>query len=198
VLTDPATGFLSRPAIGALPVRGIGWSHPKPSRRGGISPGRPLPRPSMTPERQRLEALFLSQLGWIERVVAAFPVARLARDDAGRLRLLDDSELIEDDYAVFRKFRGESALDDLSRRRHCDAIPGLTHPSVGRWRPSAAARRGGALCRSTRDPGLPRWTAAEPSRGIAGTAGHSGPNRIASSGPCSTSCRSGNPGARSR
>src|SRR6266498_2338556 len=65
----------------------------------------------MTPERQRLEALFLSQLGWIERVVAAICRRHgLARDDAEDFASWTTLKLIENDYAVLRKFRGESAV----------------------------------------------------------------------------------------
>jgi len=102
--------------------------------------------PSMPPERQRLEALFLSQLGWIERVVAA--VSRrngLARDDADDFASWTTLRLIEDDYAVFRKFRGESALTTYLTVVIAMLFRDYRTHRWGRWRPSAAARRRGPL-----------------------------------------------------
>jgi RNA polymerase sigma factor for flagellar operon FliA len=100
----------------------------------------------MTPERQRLEALFLSQLGWIERVVAA--VCRrhgLPRDDADDFASWTTLRLIEDDYAIFRKFRGESALTTYLTVVIAMLFRDYRTHRWGRWRPSAAARRRGAL-----------------------------------------------------
>lgn len=100
----------------------------------------------MTLERQRLEALFLSQLGWIERVVAS--VSRrngLARDDAADFASWTTLRLIEDDYAVLRKFRGESALTTYLTVVIAMLFRDYRTHRWGRWRPSAAARRRGPL-----------------------------------------------------
>jgi RNA polymerase sigma factor (sigma-70 family) len=100
----------------------------------------------MTPERQRLEALFLSQLGWIERVVAAISRRNgLARDDADDFASWTTLRLIEEDYAVFRKFRGESALTTYLAVVIAMLFRDYRTHRWGRWRPSAAARRRGSL-----------------------------------------------------
>jgi RNA polymerase sigma factor (sigma-70 family) len=100
----------------------------------------------MTPERQRLEALFLSQLGWIERVVAAICRRHgLARDDADDFASWTTLKLIEDDYAVLRKFRGESAVTTYLAVVIAMLFRDYRTHRWGRWRPSAAARRRGAL-----------------------------------------------------
>ena len=100
----------------------------------------------MTPERQRLEALFLSHLGWIERVVAAISRRNgLARDDADDFASWTTLRLIEEDYAVFRKFRGESALTTYLAVVIAMLFRDYRTHRWGRWRPSAAARRRGSL-----------------------------------------------------
>jgi len=100
----------------------------------------------MTPDRQRLEALFLSQLGWIERVVAAISRRNgLARDDADDFASWTTLRLIEDDYGVFRKFRGESALTTYLAVVIAMLFRDYRTHRWGRWRPSAAARRRGPL-----------------------------------------------------
>jgi RNA polymerase sigma factor (sigma-70 family) len=100
----------------------------------------------MTPERQRLEALFLSQLGWIERVAAAICRRHgLARDDADEFASWTTLKLIEDDYAVLRKFRGESAVTTYLAVVIAMLFRDYRTHRWGRWRPSAAARRRGAL-----------------------------------------------------
>jgi RNA polymerase sigma factor (sigma-70 family) len=70
------------------------------------------PRPEVTPlERQQCEILFLGNLAWIER--AAMLTCRRhgihgadAEDFASGVKL----RMIQDDYAVLRKFRGESSV----------------------------------------------------------------------------------------
>ena len=62
-----------------------------------------------TGERQRLEALFLGQLGWIKR--AARALCRrygLSSDEAADFTSWAKLKLVEDDYAALAKFRGES------------------------------------------------------------------------------------------
>jgi len=97
-------------------------------------------------ERTAREELFRAHLPQIERVIAAICrrwgwFGDQADDFAQEVKL----KLIEDDYAVLRRFRGKSRLKtflyavihNLARdylvRRH------------GKWRPSRAARRGGAI-----------------------------------------------------
>jgi RNA polymerase sigma factor for flagellar operon FliA len=96
-------------------------------------------------DRQQLEATFLAQLPAIEQIARSlcrrYGLDREESDDfVGLTRL----KLVEDDYAVLRKFRGESSITTylavviamLMRERHVR--------TAGRWRPSAEARRQGA------------------------------------------------------
>jgi len=86
------------------------------------------------------EALFLEHLGWIERV-AALACSKggvwgtEAEDFASRVK----SDLMADDYAVIRRFRGESQfktyLASVITRRFHD----YTRERLGRWRTSTAA-----------------------------------------------------------
>ncbi len=68
---------------------------------------------------------------------------RLAPEDAEELRSIVFLKLIEDDYAVLRKFRGESRLGTylttVVQRQALDYL----NAKWGKWRPSRAARRMG-------------------------------------------------------
>lgn len=98
------------------------------------------------PDRQRLEALFLSQLGWIQRVVAVICRRHgLGREEAEDFASWATLRLIEDDYAVLRKFRGESALTTYLAVVIAMLFRDYRVQRWGRWRPSAAARRHGTL-----------------------------------------------------
>jgi RNA polymerase sigma factor for flagellar operon FliA len=100
----------------------------------------------MTQERQKLEALFLSQLGWIERVLAVTCRRHaLAHAEAEDFASWVTLRLIEDDYAVFRKFRGESSLTTYLAVVIAMLFRDYRTQRWGRWRPSAAARRRGPL-----------------------------------------------------
>jgi RNA polymerase sigma factor for flagellar operon FliA len=88
------------------------------------------------------EALFLEHLVWIDKV-AALACSRggvsdtEAEDFAARVK----AELMADDYAVIRRFRGDSTfktyLASVVTRRFHDA----TRERLGRWRSSAAAEK---------------------------------------------------------
>jgi RNA polymerase sigma factor for flagellar operon FliA len=92
--------------------------------------------------RSEAEALFLENLRWIERVAAALCRRHgidgaEAEDAVAWVRMM----VIEDDYAVLRRFRGDSAVTtyltvaiSLLFREH-------RIRERGRWRPSAAAQR---------------------------------------------------------
>jgi len=92
------------------------------------------------------EALFLSQLPVIERVIS-FVSSRhhlpgLEADDfASHVKL----KLIEDDYGILRKFQGRSSirtyLTVVIQRLFLD----YRISAWGKWRPSAEAARGGAI-----------------------------------------------------
>ena len=92
------------------------------------------------------EAQLVENLPLIERIVGA--LARrygMGVDDAAELSSAIKLRIVEDDYAVFRKFRGESALSTyltvviaMMAREHRVA-------ERGRWRPSAASQRIGPV-----------------------------------------------------
>ena len=92
------------------------------------------------------EALFLSEIATVERVIA-FVVARR------RLRAVDAEEfashvkmkLIEDDYAVLRKFEGRSSLRTYLTVVIQRLLADYRAAALGRWRPSAEARRAGEV-----------------------------------------------------
>jgi RNA polymerase sigma factor (sigma-70 family) len=98
----------------------------------------------MIADRERLEALFLDNLAWIERTVAA--VCRrhgFNADDVPDVTSWVKLRLVEDEYAVFRKFRGESAVTTYLTVVVAMLIREYRVQCWGRWRPSAAARRHG-------------------------------------------------------
>jgi len=97
--------------------------------------------PATTAEEQ-----FVASLPLIERIVSA--IARrhlLSASDAEEFGAWAKARLIEDDYAVFRKFGGRSSLSTylvvVLRNLYRDHQNSLW----GRWRPSAAAKRFGPV-----------------------------------------------------
>ena len=92
------------------------------------------------------EALFVSQLPLIERVIA-FVSSRehLAPSEIDDFSSSATLRLIENDYAILRAYQGRSSLRTyltvVIRRLLLDYRAKLW----GKWRPSADARRGGAL-----------------------------------------------------
>jgi RNA polymerase sigma factor (sigma-70 family) len=91
---------------------------------------------------QNPESLFLEHLGWIDRV-AAMTCSQQgvwgaeAEDFAASVRL----KLIEDDYAIIRKHRGEASLKTYLATVVGRQFHDYMREKWGRWRPSAAARR---------------------------------------------------------
>jgi RNA polymerase sigma factor (sigma-70 family) len=91
------------------------------------------------------EALFLEHLGWIEKV-AAMTCRRYgvwgaeAEDVAAGVKL----KLMEDDYAVIRKFQGKSTLKTYLATVVMRYFLEHGRERRGRWRPSAVAERLGA------------------------------------------------------
>ncbi len=88
----------------------------------------------------------MAQLPFIERVIESTCRRYLLKgDEAEEFRSLVHEKLVEDDYAVFRKFRGTSSLETyltaVIKRRFLD----YRDKKWGRWRPSAQARRLGSL-----------------------------------------------------
>jgi RNA polymerase sigma factor for flagellar operon FliA len=92
------------------------------------------------------EALFVSQLAVIERVTSfVCSRARLSSSDADDFASHVKLKLIEDDYIVLRKFQGRSTLRTyltiVIQRLFLD----YRISAWGKWRPSAAAKRGGPV-----------------------------------------------------
>src|SRR5262249_26292549 len=97
-------------------------------------------------ERQDYSALLLQHLPWIER--AAGGLCRrhaLDPDECDDFASYTKARLLDDDYAVLRKFRGESALTTYLTVVLSMFFRDYRVSRWGRWRPSAAARRRGPL-----------------------------------------------------
>ena len=107
--------------------------------------GDPVPaRPAE--ERQVLEARFLGQLDWIERSARAICRRHgLSPDDSDDFTSFARLKLVENDYAVLAKFRGESSLTTYLTVVIAMLWRDYRARHWGRWRPSAAARRKGPL-----------------------------------------------------
>jgi RNA polymerase sigma factor (sigma-70 family) len=93
-------------------VRTVQGGVPRAQRSAIPGMGSGAPRPEVTPvERQQCEILFLGHLAWLERT-AMLTCRRHgvhgadAEDFASWVKL----RMIQDDYAVLRKFRGESSI----------------------------------------------------------------------------------------
>jgi DNA-directed RNA polymerase specialized sigma24 family protein len=110
-----------------------------PARR----PNRPMGGAENTTD---YEAFFLSNLALIDKVVASVARRhRLASADTEDFRSTVYVRLIQDDYATLRKYEGRSTL-----RTYLTSVIGRLlldqrNSTWGKWRPSAAARRGGEL-----------------------------------------------------
>lgn len=98
-----------------------------------------MPRPD-------LESLFLTNLPAAEKILSALARRHaLSRDAAEEFGAWAKLRLIENDYSILAKFRGESSIATyltvvlaMLYREYCVQ-------EWGRWRPSAAAKRGGRL-----------------------------------------------------
>ena len=100
----------------------------------------------MPPEAQAFEALLLSHLAWLERVAVAICRRHgLAREDGEDFTSWVKLKLIEENYAVFRKFRGESSITTYLAVVIAMLFRDYRIHRWGRWRPSAEARRRGTL-----------------------------------------------------
>lgn len=90
--------------------------------------------------------MFLDHLEAIERIVASLCRRHgLRGDDAEDFASWTKLRLIEDDYAVFRKFRGESLITTYLTMVVAMLFRDYRVQKWGRWRPSAAAQRHGRL-----------------------------------------------------
>jgi RNA polymerase sigma factor (sigma-70 family) len=98
------------------------------------------------PERQKAEALFLANLEWVKRSVASLCRRYgLGGDEAQDVCSWVELKLIEDDYAAIRKFRGDSSIHTYLVVVVAALFRDYRAGHWGRWRPSAAALRGGRL-----------------------------------------------------
>jgi RNA polymerase sigma factor (sigma-70 family) len=98
------------------------------------------------PERPPAERLLLDNLAWIERACAALARRHgLAGDEADDFLSWARMRLMEDDYAILRKFRGECAVTTYLTVVLSTLFRNYRVREWGSWRPSAAARREGAL-----------------------------------------------------
>jgi len=96
-------------------------------------------------EREAAEALFLEHLGWIDRV-ASMACSNHgvwgadAEDFAASVRMA----LVEDDYVIIRRFRGDAEIKTYLASVVVRHFVNFNRAERGRWRPSAAAERLGA------------------------------------------------------
>jgi RNA polymerase sigma factor (sigma-70 family) len=97
-------------------------------------------------ESQDFQAVFRENLGTIERLVSSLCRRhRLDGDEAEEFASWVHLKLLENDCAVFRKFRGESAMATYLTVVLAMLFRDYRVEHWGRWRPSAVARRMGKL-----------------------------------------------------
>lgn len=107
-------------------------------------PVRPPPSEVRMPDLLNAEAVFLEHLGTIDR--AAAKAARrygLWGEDAEDFVAWVRFKLMEQDYVVFHKFRGDADWKTYLTTVVLRLASGYSRERRGRWRPSAAAERHG-------------------------------------------------------
>jgi RNA polymerase sigma factor (sigma-70 family) len=93
-------------------------------------------------DRGRAEALFLEHLEWINRAASIACARQNVRgDEAEDFTSWVRMKLMEDDYAVLRKFRGESAVKTYLASVVARSFFDYARTHRGEWRSSAAAER---------------------------------------------------------
>ena len=98
------------------------------------------------PERLELEALLLDHLGWIDKASATLcRRSGMSPRDSEEFASWARLRLIEDDYAVLRKFRHESKFSTYLTVVLAMLFRDYRVQRWGRWRPSAAAQRLGSV-----------------------------------------------------
>ena len=96
--------------------------------------------------REEAEAKFVQELPRLERVIAALCRRHGVRgDDADDFASTVKLRLVEHEYAMLRKFRGESALSTFLTVVVQMLYRDWNVQQRGRWRPSAEARRRGTV-----------------------------------------------------
>lgn len=96
--------------------------------------------------RMDAKGIFLEQLGLIERIVTS--IARrnsLLGDDADDFASWTKAKLIENEYAILRKFQGRSSISTYLTVVIANLFRDYRTQQWGRWRPSVAAKRLGPL-----------------------------------------------------
>jgi RNA polymerase sigma factor (sigma-70 family) len=92
------------------------------------------------------DQLFLQQLPLIERVIALVCARHhLAAADADDFASVVKLKFIDDNYAVLRKFEGRSSLKTYVTTVVQRALQDYRISAWGKWRPSAEAKRRGAV-----------------------------------------------------
>jgi RNA polymerase sigma factor (sigma-70 family) len=128
------------PAV-SMPIKDLSRAaHPNALHRSGDDAA--LPRA----ERDRLEAMFLSNLDVIGRIIRFVSQRqKLTAADVEEFASEVKLKLVEKDYAILRKFEGRSSLQTfltvVIQRIYLD----FRNHHWGKWRPSAEARRLGPL-----------------------------------------------------
>ena len=96
--------------------------------------------------RSALESIFLTNLPVAEKILGALARRHaLGRDDAEEFAAWAKLRIIENDYAILAKFRGESSLTTYLTVVLSMLYREYRVQEWGRWRPSAAAKRKGEL-----------------------------------------------------
>lgn len=96
------------------------------------------------PDPLNPEAIFLQHLGWIDRMASLASRKHGRRQaDAEDFASWAKIQLMEDDYAVFRAFRGESDWKTFIATVMTRLSIAYSRKEQGRWRPSAEAERRG-------------------------------------------------------
>lgn len=97
-------------------------------------------------EASKPESAFLAALPAIDRIISILGRRHgLADGDLEDFSSWVRARIIEADYAVFRKFGGRSSLDTYLSVVLANLLKDYRNSRWGRWRPSAMARRLGAL-----------------------------------------------------
>ena len=96
--------------------------------------------------RNELEKLFLDHLQVVEKILGALARRNgISADMTEEFAAWAKSRIIENDYVILAKFRGESSVSTYLTVVCAMLFREYRVQEWGRWRPSAAARRGGEL-----------------------------------------------------
>lgn len=100
------------------------------------------------PDPLNPQAVFLEHLGWIDKMAALASRKHGRREaDVEDFASWAKMRLMEDDYAVFRSFRGEAGWKTFIATVMVRLSIAYSRKEQGRWRPSAAAARMGTPAR---------------------------------------------------